>query len=254
MYYSICAPAVFNKMSISEALYKIRDCGATAFEIWSWWDQDIEAIQFAKEETGLKMSAICTRFIPLTDPKMREAYVQGVKETIEIAQKLQCTTIISQVGNEIEGLTREEQCESIIAGLKECVPFLSHAGITLVIEPLNTYVDHKGYYLYRSDESFSIVKAVGSKQIKVLYDVYHQQIMEGNLIATITENIDWIGHFHIAGVPGRKEPLEENEIHYPTVLKRIAQLGYSGAVGLEYYPEKEATVGVCQLLSLELNR
>jgi len=115
------------------------------------------------------------------------------------------------------------------------VPILEKAGVTLVFEPLNTLVDHPGYYLTQSSEAFDIVDAVASENVKVLYNIYHQQIMEGNIIPTITEHMDRIGHFHSAGHPGRHE-LDCGEIHYPDIIKAIDRTTYSGWFGVEYFP------------------
>ena len=116
----------------------------------------------------------------------------------------------------------------------------------LVIEPLNTYVDHAGYYLWSSDEAFQIVGEVNSPNIKVLFDIYHQQIMEGNIIPRIRKNINSIGHFHAAGSPGRHE-LDSGEINYPNIFEAIGEAGYTGYIGLEYFPLKDAVEGLKKL-------
>ncbi len=113
----------------------------------------------------------------------------------------------------------------------------------LVFEPLNTLVDHKGYYLYSSEEAFRIADQVNSPKVKVLYDIYHQQITEGHLIKRITKNIDKIGHFHAAGNPGRHE-LYFGEINYSEVFKAIDETGYTGSIGLEYFPIEEPEKGI----------
>ena len=249
MHYSVCASALFGAQPLTTALEKIRKTGVDTYEIWSWWEGlDLDAVREAQDRLGMKMAALCTRFVPLTDPEQREAYVLGLAETLEAAQKLGCRTVISQVGQKLAHLSREDQHQSIVDGLTACVPLLEEAGATLVIEPLNTLIDHKGYYLYRSDEAFDSVREVGSEHVKVLFDVYHQQIMEGNLILNMTRNVEWIGHVHIAGHPGRHEVLGESEIHYPAVLGALKKAGYHGAVGLEYFPLKDPCAGIAELL------
>ena len=120
--------------------------------------------------------------------------------------------LISQVGEFRQGVSRDDQEEALIAGLKAAAPMLEEAGITLVIEPLNELVNHPGYFLIRSDAAFDIIEEVDSPNVKVVFDIYHQQISEGNLIQNIVENIDKIGHFHAAGNPGRNE-LQFGEIN-----------------------------------------
>ena len=249
MYYSVCLNALFGGLSIDQAIRSAHACGLNAFEIWGWWDADLEALTSAKAECGMHMTAMCTRMVSLTDPEKREAYLNGLKETIGVAKRMRCSVLISQVGNELAHLSREAQHQSIVDGLKACVPLLEEADMTLVIEPLNVLVDHPGYFLTRAEEAFAIVREVGSAQVRVLYDVYHQQITEGNLIPTIRKNAEWIGHVHIAGHPGRHEVLGLQEIHYPAVLAALAEAGYTGAVGLEYFPVEDAAEGLKKLLT-----
>ncbi|MGM0874763.1 MAG: TIM barrel protein [Bacillota bacterium] len=142
---------------------------------------------------------------------------------------------------------REEQHRSIVEGLKACVPFLNESGIMLVIEPLNTLVDHKGYYLDSSKEGFQIVNEVDSPFVKVLYDIYHMQIMEGNIISTINKNINNIGYFHVAGVPGRHEPYI-GELFYLNIFKAIKATGFKGYIALEYFPITPPYISLMKLL------
>jgi hydroxypyruvate isomerase len=109
------------------------------------------------------------------------------------------------------------------------------AGVTLLLEPLNTTYDHAGYWLVSSDRGALICRTLGSSRMRVLFDCYHMQIMEGDLINHIERNLDVIGHFHSAGVPGRHE-LFTGEINYPFLLAEIERLGYTGVFGLEYAP------------------
>lgn len=235
MKYSICADAVFGDKDFFEGLDCIKQLGFEGFEFWSWWDKDLPAIIDRKDGLGLEVTACCTKFISLVDPARRNEYMDGLGESLEAAKTLGCKRLISQVGDELPDVPREAQHESLVEGLQACVPLLEKAGVTLVFEPLNTHVDHPGYYLTESAEAFTIAEAVGSQQVKVIFDIYHQQIMEGNLIPNITENIDLIGHFHSAGHPGRHE-LDRGEIHYPDIIKAIAETDYDGWFGVEYFP------------------
>ena len=240
MYYSVCVSALFSKLPIHEGIARAGDAGYSACEFWGWWDMDAQMVHETLKEYEMTLAGMCTRFVPLNDPTRRQEYLDGLAETLDMAQYLDCQTIISQVGQEQPHLSREEQTQSIIDGLKACVPLLEKAGATLVIEPLNTRYNHPGYFLARSDEAFAIVREVNSPHVKVLFDIYHQQITEGNLIPNITDNAEWIGHVHIAGHPGRHEPFGRNEIHYPSVLAALKDAGYTGAVGLEYFPLMDA--------------
>ncbi len=248
MYYSVCASALFSKLPIHEGIARAKEAGFSACEFWGWWDMDAQKVRDALKTHNVKLAGMCTRFVPLNDPNKRQAYLDGLAETLDMARYLDCHTIISQVGQEQPHLSRGEQMQSIIDGLKACVPLLEKAGATLVIEPLNTRYDHPGYFLARSDEAFAIVREVNSPHVKVLFDIYHQQITEGNLIPNITHNAEWIGHIHMAGHPGRHEPFGRNEIHYPSVLDALKDAGYTGAVGLEYFPLMDAVESLQKLL------
>jgi hydroxypyruvate isomerase len=116
------------------------------------------------------------------------------------------------------------------------------------VEPLNIRVDHAGYFLSRSDEAFAIIDQVGSPQVKVLFDIYHQQITEGDLIRRIRANIGAIGHFHAAGSPGRHE-LDDGEIDYPKIFEAISSLGFEGDIAMEYFPVQAPLIGLKKLMS-----
>jgi hydroxypyruvate isomerase len=239
---SISVGAVYQGHDFVAGMRAMKSLGVAAFEFWGWWDQDLARIRAAKEELNLTAAACCTHFISLVDAARRADYLQGLRDSIQAARSLGCKTLISQVGNDL-GTSRYAQKRSLIAGLKACVPYLEEGDVTLTIEPLNTLVDHPGYYLTSSDEAFEIVDAVGNPKVKVLFDIYHQQIMEGHLIRRITENIDKIGHFHAAGNPGRHE-LYYGEINYPEVFRAIDATGYRGYIGFEYFPLDDPRQGI----------
>ncbi len=240
---SVCIDAVLADLSTRDALQLVAEAGIEAFEFWAWWKKDLEELLAARDECGLKMAACCTKFISLVDPATRPAYLAGLEESIAAAKRLDCPTLISQVGDHRPGVPRAEQHAVLVEGLKEAAKMLEGTGVTLGIEPLNELVDHAGYYLIRSDEAFQIVDEVASPAVKVVFDIYHQQISEGHLIRNLTSNIDKIAHFHAAGNPGRHE-LTIGEIHYPNVFEAIQETDYAGYVGLEYWPVHDPGTGL----------
>ena len=248
MYYSVCASSVFSGVSLPEALRSIRQAGYDHYEFWGWWDQDIDALYRAQCRQQLTLAAMCTRFISLTDPIQRESYIAGLGESIEVSKRLGCTSLISQVGQEMPGVSRRDQYRSIVDGLRACVPMLKASGRALLIEPLNTKIDHPSYFLWRSKEAFQIVEEVDDACVQVLYDVYHQHIMGENTILEIEKNIEKMGHIHIAGYPGRHELLNGNEIDLGAVLKALVQSGYTKGIGLEYFPTNEPVTGLQALM------
>ena len=254
---SVCICTVFREVDFVARIAKVKQAGLPAFEFWGWNGVDLDGVLAAKRETGLDLAAICVDSADpamkqawpkgiLVNPEMRPVFVAAAKETIGVARRLGCRTIIATVGNDQPGLSTWQMHDSIIAGMRAIAPDAEKAGVTFVIEPLNTLVNHKGYYLWSSKEGFDICRAVASPAVKLLFDIYHQQIMEGNLIQNITENIGLIGHFHSADVPGRHE-YGTGEIDYANVLQRIDEAGYAAYVGLEYSPTGDSAESLARI-------
>ncbi len=245
---SVCVDALYFGKDIYKGLDEIKECGYDNFEIWSWWDKDLDRLIEVKKQLGMTLTACCTKFVSLVDPSEREEYKKGLAASIEAAKRLECKTLISQVGNDT-GKSREEQHKALVEGLKECVSMLEENDITLVVEPLNTRVDHQGYYLWSSDEAFQVIEEVGSPNIKILYDIYHQQIMEGDLLRRIIPNISKIGHFHAAGNPGRNE-LYYGEMDYTRIFEEIGKTDFKGYIGYEYFNLDPVAEGLKKTKSL----
>jgi hydroxypyruvate isomerase len=231
MKYSLCIGA-FPGQDVFYHLEKVKEHGFHGLEFYKWKNLDIPAVQEAQARLGVGISAICTTFFNLVDETKREDYLAGLKETIEASKQLGVKSIISQTGNEIEGLSRKEQKKAMIETLKQCAPLCEQADVILEIEPLNGLVNHKGHFLQRSDEATEIISEVNSPHIKLVFDVYHQQITEGNVIRNATNYLPYINHYHIADNPGRKQP-GTGELNYVNILKAIKETGFSGFVGLE---------------------
>ncbi|MBE6547219.1 MAG: glyoxylate-induced protein [Ruminococcaceae bacterium] len=227
-------PCFFKNVDFCEAIRQVAALGYDAAETYNWKSLDLEAVRRTLDETGVELLSMCTTEFNLTDPAMRTKWVEGVRESCIAARKLGVKCLITQVGKDT-GAPREEQHASIVAGLKAGAPILEEYGVTVMIEPLNTYVNHPGYYLWSSIEAFEIIKEVGHPNVKVVYDIYHQQIMEGNIIPTVLANMEHIAHLHSAGHPGRHE-LQYGENDYRVIMDAVDKAGYSGAMGLEYKP------------------
>lgn len=243
---SVCIDAVLGELSKGDAIRIVREAGIDAFEFWGWWDKDLDEVRSARDEFGLQIAACCTKFISLVDPGTREDYLAGLTESIAAAKQLGTRTLISQVGDFRPGVPRQQQHDCLVEGLRKAAPLLQAADVTLVIEPLNELVNHPGYYLVRSDEAFQIIDEVGSSHVKVVFDIYHQQVSEGHLIQNISTHIDKIAHFHAAGNPGRHE-LTRGELDYRSIFAAIEETDYDGFVGLEYWPVDEPIEGLKQV-------
>lgn len=210
--------------------------GYDAIEFWGWQNKDVDALAETVSGARLDVATFCMATEkPLVDPNASDALQEGLLATIPVAQKLNADRLILTTGNE---RTRESFAVTkarVIRHLKALVPILEAHEIMLCLEPLNTVVDHLGYWLTLMSDAADICAEVDSPYVKILMDLYHQQIQEGNLIQTLREYAPWIGHYHCAGVPGRHE-LVGGEIDYSVVFKAIAETRYDGYVGLEFNP------------------
>jgi hydroxypyruvate isomerase len=149
-----------------------------------------------------------------------------------------CPMVIVFSGNNA-GTSDDEGLANCEKGLKRVVGVAERLGVTIVMELLNSRIDHPDYMCRHTRWGVELVKRVGSPNFKLLYDIYHMQIMEGNIIQTIQDNIEHIAHFHVAGVPGRGEIDETQELNYRRIVRAIADAGYTGYIGYEFLPKGE---------------
>ena len=227
-------PCFFGSLPFEEAVKKVSDLGYEYVEIYDWKKLNLESAARVLKSSGVTLLSMCTTDFRLTDPEYRTQWLEGLRESCEAAAVLGVKKLITQVGMDT-GAERDIQHKSIVDGLRAGVKMLENAGVTVMIEPLNTKVDHLGYYLTSSSEAFDIIREVGNTNVKVVFDIYHQQVSEGNIIPNITENLDLIAHLHAAGHPGRNE-LQFGENDYRNIFAAVDKAGYSGACGLEYSP------------------
>ena len=230
----VCIPCFFKNIPVEEAIFQAAKLGYDAVELWGWKGIDIPAVQAALAETGVELLSMCTTEFRMTDPAYRDLWLQGLEESCRQAQALGVKRLITQVGPDT-GADRAVQHDAIVTTLKAAVPILEKYGVTVMIEPLNVLVDHAGYYLTTAAEGFDIIRQVNHPLVKLVYDIYHQQVTEGNIIPAVTGNLDCIAHLHAAGHPGRHE-LQLGENDYRNIFAAIDRAGYTGACGLEYLP------------------
>ena len=230
----VCIPCFFRNIPVEEAIFQAAKLGYDAVELWGWKGMDIPAVQAALAETGVELLSMCTTEFRMTDPAYRDLWLQGLEESCRQAQALGVKRLITQVGPDT-GADRAVQHDAIVTTLKAAVPILTEYGVTVMIEPLNVLVDHAGYYLTTAAEGFDIIRQVNHPLVKLVYDIYHQQVTEGNIIPAVTGNLDCIAHLHAAGHPGRHE-LQLGENDYRNIFAAIDRAGYTGACGLEYLP------------------
>ncbi|RKD89253.1 hydroxypyruvate isomerase family protein [Halopiger aswanensis] len=239
---SICVEMVYDDEPFVDRISRAAEAGADAVEFWDWREKDLEAIVDTAEVSDIPIAGFVAGGT-LTDPDAADDAVETIRESIATAAEYDVPTLIVTTGQDQDGLDRDTQYDNIVDVLSRVAPDAEEADVTLVLEPLNTAVDHPGYFLETSAEGFDIVDDVGSPNVQLLYDVYHQQVTEGNVIQTITDNVDRIGHVHIADVPGRHEP-GTGELDYETIIGAIDEAGYDGYVGCEFSPTGDADAAV----------
>ncbi|MDW8319756.1 MAG: TIM barrel protein [Armatimonadota bacterium] len=224
---------IISRIPPAQAFAELKRIGFHGVEMAprSLWD-DIRA-------AGLRIATIVGHG-SLTDGLNRKQNHNRIEDelrhNIDLAAQYDIPVLICFSGNR-RGISDEEGIANCVEGLKRVAPYAEQKGITLAMELLNSKVDHPDYQCDRSWWGVEVCKRVGSPRVKLLYDVYHMQIMEGDLIRTIRTHIQHIAHFHTAGNPGRRDPDETQEIYYPAVMRAIKELRFEGYIGHEFGPK-----------------
>jgi hydroxypyruvate isomerase len=234
---------MMRNFSVPDGLALLDRLGYDGFEMFDWSNESLLNSFAAEKKKYPGLACICliankgvtAPGCGLINPRERENFIKQINMSVEAAKKVDCRRLVVLTGNELGGMSREQQMNNIVASMKAAAPILEKNGITAVIEVLNTFVDHSGYFLYYIRDGAEICERVGSNNVKILFDLYHTQVMEGNLISNARTFIPYVGHFHVGDHPGRHEP-GTGEINYRNVFKAIYDLGdkYAGYVSLEY--------------------
>ena len=238
---SVMLWTVFRGQPFAQRLDKVAQAGYHAVELVDefkgWTKDDFAAARRKKQELGMEIDATAGVWHTLADAGDRDAFLQNLREFITTMKELECTRLVLQTGNAVPSLSREAMRANCIDTLKRAGDFAAQNGIELLVENIDPEENPK-YFLTSSAEGFEIVRSVGNPHVKFLYDFFHEQIAEGNLIAKLGKNIDLIGLVHVADVPGRHEP-GTGEIHYPNIYRKLGELGYDRYVAMEFLPTSE---------------
>ncbi len=252
MKFAVCLELVLPDLPYPERITKISACGFDCVEFWfhdgtfngtdcAGGVKDAAVLKQACTEAGVTINNMVVNApdgsfggapVCATD---RQKYLNRLEEVIDFAKACGCGKAITCTGNLQAGLTRNRMRQNLEKALGEAAVIAARHDFVLLLEGLNTRTDHFNYFLDSSAEGAAIVRAIDSPHLRLLYDIYHMQIMEGSIIENIEENIGVIGHFHSAGVPGRHE-LMNGEMNYPEIIRRIEATDYAGTFGLEYVP------------------
>lgn len=247
--YAVNAEMFWKDLPFVERLHRIADAGFVHFEFWFYGGKDLTAAAEVCAERGLK-PVLFVAASNLNSEKGRKGMLESLPKAIAAAKKLDMKMMTVIAGNEIKGVPHERQTEDVIVSLTESAKIAAPEGITLVLEPLNALKDHPGQFVVTSQHAAQIVRAVNSPHVKMLFDVYHQQISEGNLSGNIDAYKDVIGYFQIADHPGRHEPYT-GEINYPHVLSEIQRSGVKGPIGLELHPAGDPKAAIAAVIKAD---
>ena len=237
----------YNKIPLRDFCKAVAELGLTAIDLIDEADWPI------LKEHGLvcSMGWHTGGDIPdgLNDPANHDKIVNGLLQTLPKAAAAGVPNLIAFFGNR-KGRSDEDAIENCVVGLNRVKEAAEKNGVTVCVELLNSKVDHKDYQGDRTWFGVEVVKQVASPRVRLLYDIYHMQIMEGDVIRTIRDNQSWIAHFHTGGVPGRHELDDTQELNWRTVARAIADTGFTGYVAHEFVPTRDPLTSLREAVAL----
>ena len=241
MEFSLCIDSIYSKENLKGKLERIKQAGFKFIEFWDWRDKDLEIII----NSGLEVSNFSGNRISSLTLDNEEKVIQEVNASIDVAKKLKCkrimllSDILENDGSvKINSISSEKKLLRLYDNLKAAVEVAKKRNIMLVIEPLNTLKDHKNYYLDNFQKTLELIQSINSEHLKILYDIYHMQIMEGNVLETLQKYHQFVGYIHVANVPYRCEPWI-GELDFKFILKELSEV-YSGFVGFEFFVKEKS--------------
>jgi hydroxypyruvate isomerase len=233
---------LYQEVPFLDRFGKAAEAGFSAVEFLFPYQYDIDAIANNIEDYGLNL--VLFNLHPgninrgewgtLSNPHKNEYFRRSFNDGLAIARKLECASINMMFGQKLRGTSSEDQVECALKNLQWAASQAAQENITLLIEPLNTF-DFPNYFLSTTKQALDIIDLVNKSNVSLQYDIYHSQMSEENLINTLTQHMNQIGHIQIADVPGRHQP-GTGEIRFEPIFSTLEMLEYGGFVGLEYVP------------------
>lgn len=233
---------------------RIRAAAAAGFghvEFWTTTNKNVDELEHAIDESDVAVTAFVSEPVArIVDPSTHDEFVSGIERSCRLAHRLNARNLIVLSGDEMPGVSHAEQRAAIAAALRRAASIAERAGIGLLLEPLNTRVDHRGYFLDSTSDALEIVRTVGEPSVKLLYDMYHSIVMGEEPRAVLAGSGDLVGHVHIADAPGRHEP-GSGAVDWPKQLAALHEAGYDGPLGLEFRPlrDTETSIALIQRLA-----
>ena len=243
---SVMLWTVFRDLSFEDRLQKVSEAGYQYVELVGeyekWSEADFARINAKRKALGISFDTTAGLKSGVASPKDRQGLVDELKAALVIMERIDCPSMIVLSGNVVPGMSHEEQHQSCVDGLKAMAAVVEGKKIAgqpvkLLLENIDPEENPK-YYLTSVAEGFEIVKAVNHPQVEFLYDFFHEQISEGNLIEKLEKNIQYVGIVHIADVPGRHEP-GTGEINYQSIFRKLKELNYRGTAAMEFLPTSD---------------
>jgi hydroxypyruvate isomerase len=224
-----------------------RDAGVPAVEFWGWRGHGIARMGQVLGETGVQVTAFAVDpAVPLGDPGACDAVAAAVAESADAAARLGCRNLIVVSGDRDERMPAGAQRAAMVAALQRAAPLAAERDVVLLLEPLNTRVDHVGTFLDSTEEGFAIVDEVGAPNVKLLFDLYHSVVMGERMQVVLGSRLSAVGHIHIADAPGRHEP-GTGTTDWPATFAWLSGHGYDGRFGLEYDPVARTEDGLAAI-------
>lgn len=238
---SVMLWTVFTKLPFEQRLEKVAEAGYKAVELVgeykNWSDADFDKANAKRKELGITFDTTAGLPHGVGDPRERDAFLADLKAALPVMERIDCPAMIVMSGNRVPGMDRKLQHQSCIDGLKRAAELVEGKNVRLLLENIDPE-ENPHYYLTSVAEGFTVIEAVNHPQVKFLYDFFHEQIAEGNLLEKLEKNIDKTGLVHIADVPGRHEP-GTGEINYANIYKKLAELKYDRYVAMEFLPTSD---------------
>jgi hydroxypyruvate isomerase len=238
MYASPCIEWLFADQhpDFCDRIRAAKDAGFQFVEFHLWRDKPLDAVRRTLDETGMKLSSMVVEpRRSLVDPAQHDEFIAAVKDSLQAAKRVGAPALVVASGFTRAEVSRQEQHDAAVSALRQAAALAEAADILLLLEPLNTRVEHPGMYLESTSEGLDIVEEVASPNLKLLYDKYHSSVMDEASEAVLKDRFDLVGHVQVADMPGRHEP-GSGVIDWPDFMATLKRLGYAGPIGLEYKP------------------
>ena len=237
---------VYQKLPFDQRIEKVVQAGYSAVELVeeykSWSKDDYAKFRVQKNRLRLTVDACSGISHSLCDPAQRDAFLDEVRAKLPVLEELECNKLILLTGDKVPGLSHQQMHDACVESLKRAADIAATKKVGLLLENIDPLENPK-YFLTSVLEGFEIVRSVGAPNVQFLYDFFHDQIAEGNLLAKLDNNLDIIGVVHVADVPGRHEP-GTGEINYPNIFRKLGQLGFNGYVAMEFVSSGETVAAL----------